>query len=323
MENVLAKMPEGVHEMQSWSPKDVLGQIQMIQQLMREGMTDGQHYGTIPGCGDKKVLMKSGAEKLGLMFRLAPKFEVTTKDLGNGHREEKVTCSLYHINTGLFWGQGVGSCSTMESNYRYRGNEAISTGVTVPKEYWDLKNAGKFAEASERLGGKGYIVKKLENGWFICEKGEKTENPDIADTYNTVLKIAKKRAVVDATITATAASDIFTQDLDETLPEAPKVAPSTVTPPKQETSNVGHPDPLPDVVGEAHANGENLLSSRFSAPEKFKGRKGDYWKTKDSEAATLYIFEEALANHIASVADKDLTVVTKMDGKYCTIVGYV
>ena len=33
--------------------------------------------------------------------------------------------------------------------------------------------------------------------------------------YNTVLKMAKKRALVDAVLTATAASDIFTQDLED------------------------------------------------------------------------------------------------------------
>ncbi len=46
------------------------------------------------------------------------------------------------------------------------------------------------------------------------EVGRK-ENPDIADTYNTVLKMAKKRAFVDASLTATAASDIFTQDVED------------------------------------------------------------------------------------------------------------
>lgn len=33
--------------------------------------------------------------------------------------------------------------------------------------------------------------------------------------YNTILKMAKKRAFVDAVLTATAASDIYTQDLDD------------------------------------------------------------------------------------------------------------
>ena len=41
------------------------------------------------------------------------------------------------------------------------------------------------------------------------------ENPDIADVYNTVLKMAKKRAFVDAVKSTTAASDIFTQDVED------------------------------------------------------------------------------------------------------------
>lgn len=41
------------------------------------------------------------------------------------------------------------------------------------------------------------------------------ENPDIADTYNTVLKIAKKRALVDAMLSIAALSEIFTQDIED------------------------------------------------------------------------------------------------------------
>ena len=47
----------------------------------------------------------------------------------------------------------------------------------------------------------------------------KVENPDIADIYNTVKKMAKKRAFVDAMLTATAASDCFTQDIEEMVKE--------------------------------------------------------------------------------------------------------
>lgn len=62
----------------------------------------------------------------------------------------------------------------------------------------------------------------VAQGIGLCSTMEKKyrykyskENPDIADTYNTVLKMAKKRAHVDATITACAASDIFTQDIGD------------------------------------------------------------------------------------------------------------
>ena len=50
---------------------------------------------------------------------------------------------------------------------------------------------------------------------MIAKGGEKVEHDNPADHYNTVLKMAKKRALVDAVLTATAASDIFTQDLED------------------------------------------------------------------------------------------------------------
>jgi hypothetical protein len=63
------------------------------------------------------------------------------------------------------------------------------------------------------LGGKDFFFRKIEGAWIIFRKSaERVENPDIADCYNTVLKIAKKRAHVDAMLTATAASDIFTHE---------------------------------------------------------------------------------------------------------------
>lgn len=45
--------------------------------------------------------------------------------------------------------------------------------------------------------------------------GKRAENGDIADVYNTVLKMAKKRAFVDAVKSTAAASDIFTQDIED------------------------------------------------------------------------------------------------------------
>lgn len=70
---------------------------------------------------------------------------------------------------------------------------------------------------------------KYRYRWHGYGSGRKrTENPDIADTYNTVLKMAKKRALVDATLTATGCSDMFTQDVEdfqqpETVEAVPEV----------------------------------------------------------------------------------------------------
>jgi hypothetical protein len=68
------------------------------------------------------------------------------------------------------------------------------------------------------------LCSSLEKKYRFRRDG--SENPNIADVHNTVLKMAKKRALVDATLTAAAASDLFSQDFDDygldgVEPEAP------------------------------------------------------------------------------------------------------
>jgi hypothetical protein len=239
------------------SPETVVKQVNLIQQVMRQAMREGDHFGVIPGC-QKPSLLKAGAEKLSLTFRLAPGYEVIQTNGDSGHREYRVNCILTHIPTGQVFGQGVGICSTMESKYRYRGGEKIGTGQPVPKEYWNLKRDGKMDQAQALIGGRGYQAGKVEGVWQICEIGEKAENPDIADTYNTVLKMAKKRAHVDAVLTATAASDIFTQDVEDM-----QEPPPTTTPPETKQPEPGKksekPDPnKPAILSQTNAIGTLL-----------------------------------------------------------------
>ncbi len=188
----------------------------MVQRLKQEIMVDGVHMGKIPGCGDKPTLLKNGAELLCMAFRLAPDTKAEITDLGEGHREYMVTTTISSQATGEIIATGIGSCSTKESKYRYRGTERENTGRPVPKEYWSAKKAGSPA-AQGILGGPGYVAAKDENGnWTIFRKGStRLDNPDIADTYNTVLKMAAKRSLVDAVLKATGGSCAFTQDLED------------------------------------------------------------------------------------------------------------
>jgi hypothetical protein len=210
------------------SIEDIQGQVAKIQKLMGAVMRSGEHYGIIPGT-NKPSLLKPGAEKLGFVFRHLPKYDVQKIDLPNGHREYIVTTTLQKPD-GSFVAQGVGSCSTMESKYRYRnaakkcphcGKETIIKGK-------DEYGGGWICYAKK--GGCG--AKFADNAPEITSQPTgKVENPDIADTYNTVLKIAKKRSHVDSEITACAASDIFTQDVEDSQPdEAVPVAHEEVTP---------------------------------------------------------------------------------------------
>jgi hypothetical protein len=205
------------------TPKQVTDQVQLIQQVMRDAMKDGEHYGKIPGCGEKPALLKAGAEKLSLTFRLAPSYKIERLDLPNGHREYIIICELRHIETGKLLGAGVGSCSTMESKYRWRAVDAFEvTELAIPRDSKERKTEYRK---------QGFGMKKVDNEWKwvrFTGDGSKVENPDIADQYNTVLKMGKKRAQVDATLTALAASDIFTQDIEERLEDAQHVTATVV-----------------------------------------------------------------------------------------------
>jgi hypothetical protein len=194
-------------------------QVLHIQRLMKEVMQRDSHYGVIPGCGDKPSLLKSGAEKLCFTFRMAPSFVVSMNNLGGGHREYIVECRLEHIGTGHHLGSGVGSCSTMESKYRYRTKTNFIG--PVPQEYWKTRDPALLPPPATR-------TKKTPNGWMAVEL-QREDNQDLADVYNTVIKMAKKRAMVDAVLTATAASDIFTQDIEEFHDQEEEPAP---TPPQ-------------------------------------------------------------------------------------------
>lgn len=195
-------------------PTAVVAQVALIQEVMSAVMKDGEHFGKIPGCGTKPALLQPGAQVLALTFRLAPCFDIDVKELPNLHREYVVSCTLTTIGNGQVIGMGVGSCSTMESKYRYRNVADFElTGEEIPKD-------SKERKAEYRRQGLG--MKKVNDVWEWVRFTDtaKTENPDIADTYNTVLKMASKRAFVHAVLNATAASDMFTQDIED-LPAAP------------------------------------------------------------------------------------------------------
>jgi hypothetical protein len=193
---------------------DVLRHAKLIEEVKSAVMKPETHYGLIPGCGPKPALLKPGAEKLLLTFGLSTQHDIQQRDLGGGHRE-------YEVRTIVKSGQriiaeGVGVCSTMEKKYRYRAGARkcptcskertlIQTkGGRNPGGYWCVPDKGG-------CGGNFQPGDKAVEGQVVGQ----VENPDLADTYNTVLKMAKKRSLVDGALTSTASSDFFAQDLED------------------------------------------------------------------------------------------------------------
>lgn len=196
----------------------VVAQRKAIMQAIKEAMTENVHYGAVPGCGDKKTCLKPGAEMLCLMFGLRPQFEhhiehQVSTIYPNGHMEVVYTCTLYSPDNQIM-GQGIGSCSTLESKYRYR-NAALKCPECGKESI--IKGKKEYGGGWICFAKKGGCGAKWPDGAAEIEKQErgKIENLDIADQYNTVRKMAKKRAHVDAALTTTGASEFFTQDVED------------------------------------------------------------------------------------------------------------
>lgn len=219
----LAKVVSPVVDQMAVSPEALKRQVQAIQLCMREVMHENVHYGKIPGCGIKPALFKPGAEKICLLFRLVPKFRFDERQLPNDHMEIVVTSILEDL-TGRVVGEGIGSCSTREAKYRWRNSERLcpncQQATIIKSKDFKTKNVNGWL-CYEKKGGCGEKFPLGDND-IEGQKVGKTENPDIADQYNTVRKMAKKRALVDVVISATAASDIFTQQITDE-PERPEV----------------------------------------------------------------------------------------------------
>lgn len=198
------------------SVDDVIAQRDKIKAVMAQVMTDGVHYGRIPGVS-KPTLFKSGAEVLNTTFRLAPSYLSERIFHDDGHLTVIAKCILTHAPSGMVLAEGEGMCSSRELKYAWRaaarscpvcGAEAIIKGKQEYGGGWLCwKNhkttpgcGAKFSEGDQRIEG---------------QATGKITNPDLADTWNTVLKMADKRALVAAVLNGTAASDIFTQDVED------------------------------------------------------------------------------------------------------------
>lgn len=164
--------------------------VNLIKQVLDAVMIKDVHYGTIPGTS-KPTLYKPGAEKIMVLFRLNAKPIIEDLSTDDSIRY-RVSIQVAHQITKNEIGWGVGECSSDEEKYKWR-KAPIDEYNATPEDRRRLKyyNDGKTAT-------------------------QVRANP--ADIANTVLKMAKKRALTDAALTCTAASDVFDQDLED-LPE--------------------------------------------------------------------------------------------------------
>lgn len=180
-----------VQEKSTRSAAEVKAGLDLILQVMKTSMEKDKDYGVIPGC-KLPSLWKPGSEKILTAFRIGVDPEV--ENLSNDDEAHFIVkARLFHGPTGIEVGKGIGEASSHEEKYKWR--------KAVCEE--------EFAETAEDR--KRIVWKKGQDKNYQVKQVRTNK----ADVSNTILKMAKKRAQIDGTLTATAASAVFTQDLED------------------------------------------------------------------------------------------------------------
>lgn len=268
-------------------------QVDLIQDVMKKVMKENEHYGKIPGT-NKPTLLKPGAEKLNVTFRLGPSYAIIEKIRDDDFIAYTVRCDLTHIPTGTMIASGIGSCNSKETKYRYHTE---NTGREVPKEYWKDRDP-------KYIGGHEYSVRKKDGKWYIMHQVE-NENPWELD--NTLVKMACKRALVAATLNGTAASDIFTQDVEDMPPELLGEGET----PSSTTTDAGMKEP--GRKSDTTDNGEGNVK------DKLKAELADYCRKIDGLRDEAY--EQVVLKNISKFGEgekeKWITDIDKASDRWC------
>lgn len=176
-------------------PAEAAALDKQLRECMRAVLQENVDYGLIPGMGNKPSLFKPGAEKLVQWF---------------GFGFENVRDEIERDSDGARVGV----------TYRCTVYKQLTDGrkVTVATcEGYAGYDEDKFYTSAERARAK---AEENELKWARKDKREpnpkKWENAaEYRAPWNSVLKMAQKRALVGAAIDATAAAGLFTQDIED------------------------------------------------------------------------------------------------------------
>lgn len=226
---------------------DVLRQqLRQLEEFKREIMVIDVDYGVIPGT-PKPTLLKPGAEKLALVFGLAPTFVTTSKvenwETGLFHYE--VECRLTSKRSGEVVAGASGSANSMEPRYRWRKAERVCP----------ICGKAAIIRGREEFGG-GWLCFRKKDGCgakfqlgdpeIESQEAGNVANSEPYELVNTLLKMAQKRALVAAVLIGTGGSGQFTQDVED----MPSVSGEAYVPTRDREVN-----DRPRVIEHAPANG--------------------------------------------------------------------
>ena len=163
------------------APDQVRARSQWVREVTKAALIEGVDYGKIPGTGDKPTLLKPGAEM-------------------------------------LLFAAGLGFGMTKVEDADSRGHHGVTYTCTVRRGDFVVAECDGYAGYDEsRFYVSAEDNEARERHW--AEKDRRPLNPlkcvEYRAPWNTLVKMAQKRALVGATLNACAASGLFIADLDD------------------------------------------------------------------------------------------------------------
>lgn len=188
-----------------------------VTKFIQEGLEDGRDYGVIAGT-DRHTLFKAGAEKLLIAFNCTTQIEFISS-ISDPFAEVPYLVKKWfkaekpkdQAKVDEMKAAGTGRFKKNNASWDWQESEKEESIAYGHYEY--TIEAKVILRSSGEIVGSGVGSASTMESKYI-------RNP--RDAQNTVLKMAKKRAIVDATLSTFALSDRFTQDVEDTVDTAKK-----------------------------------------------------------------------------------------------------
>ena len=252
-------------------------QLKLLEQLVEKVLRKDEDYGIIPGT-NKPTLLKPGAANVTSAFNChaEPHIEQETIDLDKGYIFYRARVDILSNLNGALRASGYGSCSSYEVKYRYRDQKRKCPECNKETIIKGRQEYGGGWLCFAKLGGCGAKFKEGDEEIESQVVG-KVIVEDPMEQANTLLKMAVKRAEVDASMRLPGVARFFTQDIgDDKEPEPPVEKKARSGPPPAQT-----PPPAPSAQPDGKESQAVASTASAGRPEKVWTRdiiktRGDY-----------------------------------------------
>jgi len=290
----------------------------LTEATYKDGEEENGDYGIIPGT-KKKTLLKPGADKLCELYGLSDDYEIVT-----GYSQENwslnpplfdytIRCILKNKRNGILVATGMGSCNSYEGKYRWRdqnrkcpecGRETVFRSKKRPED--GDREPGWYCWTKKGGCGAQFPADSVR---ITAQVTGRIENDDIATLKNTILKMAKKRAKVDATLSATRSSGIFTQDMEDI---------GDLTQPPAQRTPAPKPVPQEPVHVPQPSTGEQVgIIERLAAK---KNKQDKPYMVFTLNGNSVYVWDTALFDFLKANEGKRIAAVVEVKGNFSNMV---